>query len=429
MMPLFTKFVNELLALAQSPNAIASGIGLVDTCFFGCKCQPARVGMWYIPRMNDKSKYYEHTRRLILLSALINFSLAVIKALGGIKANSHALFADGIHSLSDVLTDFFVLLAAKYGSRQADWDHPYGHQRIETAANLGLSVFIILAGSAILYDAITGLFSRDPLVIPERAAIWIALISVIANECLYQLMNRIGKKIHSKLLIANAWHNRSDAASSAVVVLGVSASLLGYPFIDSVAACVVSLLIINMGIRIGWASVQELIDTGLDKEKLSLLHETIQKVPGVCSLHELRTRSMAGRVLIDVHIQVDPFISVSEGHYIGGMVANALRRVLPEIADVTVHVDPEDDESNRPCIHLPPRAALHEKFLARWQGLFDEPMVEIKLHYLDGKIEVELFLPSSDSYRNDTRITAFRQQLLQIADIQAVSIWQALIRD
>lgn len=210
-----------------------------------------------------------------------------------------------------------------------------------------------------------------------------------ANEALFQFTHRIGKRINSRLIIANAWHHRSDAASSLVVLIGLIGSLYGYVIFDVVAAIIVGLMIVKMGCEYGWRSVKELIDTAVELELLNQIEELIQNTPGVKKIHQLRSRYMGENVLIDVHIQVSPKISVSEGHYIAQHVHQALVNQIESISDVTVHVDPEDDEDNAPSLHLPERAVLE-------QQLFDALHIDFpdilfcNLHYLNGCISIDI---------------------------------------
>ncbi|WED43479.1 cation diffusion facilitator family transporter [Legionella cardiaca] len=331
---------------------------------------------------------YQQAKKITLLGALINALLGFIKLIGGIFYHSHALVADGIHSFSDLITDIMVLFASKYGSQDADESHPYGHQRIETAATLLLALLLILAGAGIAWDSLDEIIHKTHDK-PGWIALPIALLSILANEILFHWTHRVGKRIQSSLVIANAWHHRSDAASSIVVSLGLIGTLLGFIYLDAVAAIIVSLMIIKMGLSYGWDSVKELIDTAVDFETLKQIEETIQAVHGVERIHQLRSRLMGGDILIDVHILVSPYISVSEGHYIAQHVHRALLNKLKRVKDVTVHVDPEDDEITCPSLHLPSRETLQKQLLSTWKK--DYPSLSSwTLHYLDGKMTIDL---------------------------------------
>ena len=329
---------------------------------------------------------YKQAQRVTIIGAFINTLLGIIKVWGGLIFNSHGLVADGIHSFSDLLIDGMVLVASKLGSQDADASHPYGHQRIETAGTLFLSVILISAGASIAWDAFLALFQDNGL--PHRLALGLALVSILLNECLYHYTFYVGKKIASSLIIANAWHHRSDAASSLAVAVGLIASLMGYGIFDAVAAVIVGFLIIKMGVDYGWNSVKELIDTAVDKKTYQRIHDFIASIEGVEKVHELRTRLMAGEILVDVHILVSPKISVSEGHYIAQQVHYRLMKHLP-VRDAVVHVDPEDDEDRCPSLSLPSRDSLEKQFLLGWQREFPQ-IKNWVLHYLNGTIHIDL---------------------------------------
>jgi hypothetical protein len=191
------------------------------------------------------------------------------------------------------------------------------------------------------------------------------------------------------MLVANAWHARSDAASSLVVIVGIVGNLLGYTFLDLVAAAVVGVMIAYMGIQFARDAMLELIDTGLDQEEVRAIRNTLKAVPGVIGLHELRTRKMADNALVDAHIMVDPKISVSEGHYIAEAARSAVLKGH-QVMDVMVHIDPEDDAKAKPNAHLPQRHLLLAHLASRL-GDTVPPTTRLVLHYLGGRIEAELF--------------------------------------
>jgi cation diffusion facilitator family transporter len=331
---------------------------------------------------------YQTVKRITLFGALMNAGLGFIKLIGGILFHSHALVADGLHSFSDLLTDAMVIFATKYGGQHVDDAHPYGHQRIETAATFCLAMLLILTGAAIAWDALSELWVGDHTA-PAKGALPIAALSIIINEGLFYMTRRIGHRIQSDLLIANAWHHRSDAASSLVVLAGLLGSLAGFIYLDAIAACIVGILIIQMGGSYGWNSIKELVDTAVSPEQLTEIENVIHKIDGIKKVHQLRTRSMGRDIFIDLHIQVSPSLSVSEGHFIAQNVHHQLMEQISNIKDVTVHVDPEDDETASPSLHLPNRTTLEKKFIHAWQT--DYPCIQgWVIHYLEGKITIDL---------------------------------------
>src|SRR3990167_11473523 len=232
----------------------------------------------------DQADRYWQAKKITLLGAASNAALGIVKIIGGFLFHSHALIADGLHSISDLMTDAMVLFASKYGCQDADDTHPYGHQRIETAGTLMLALLLILAGSGIAWDALSELFVKNPEH-PTWFALPIAIISMLTNEVLFHYTRYVGRKTQSALIMANAWHHRSDGAASAVVVLGLIGSLFGYVRLDAIAAIVVGFMIVKMGISYGWNSVKELVDTAIDPHLLHDIEQFIQQINGVKKIH------------------------------------------------------------------------------------------------------------------------------------------------
>jgi cation diffusion facilitator family transporter len=338
--------------------------------------------------MPQTATRYQQAKRVTLIGAVINALLGASKLLGGMVFHSSALVADGFHSLSDLFTDGMVLIASKYGSQDADDAHPYGHQRIETAATYVLASLLILTGVAIAWDALNHIYHHH-LEHPKLLALPIAALSMLANEALFWYTRHVGRAIQSPLIIANAWHHRSDAGSSFIVLIGILGSIAGYPALDGVAAMLVGLLIIKMGVDYGWKSIKELVDTAAQPEQRVKIKQIIHLTDGVLKVHQLRSRLMGDDIYIDVHVQVDPMLSVSEGHYIAQNVHQRLLEHIPSVKDVTVHVDPEDDEITKPSQHLPNRHTLNKNLLNAWYDAFPE-INTCLLHYLDGKLIVDL---------------------------------------
>lgn len=352
--------------------------------------------------MNER---YTTAKKVTLLGALLNVLLGVGKLLGGFIFHSHALIADGLHSFSDLLIDGMVLFASKYGSEQADTSHPYGHQRIETAATFFLALILVITGLAISWDSIHELIHNQHDT-PTLWALPVALTSILINEALFYYTRHIGHKIKSDLLITNAWHHRSDAASSLVVLAGIIGSLLGFSFLDAVAAIVVGVLIIHMGLTYAWESIKELVDTAVSEEQLKEIESVIHQIQGVKKIHQLRTRTMGRDIYIDVHVMVSPFISVSEGHFIAQTVHHQLIQQVSHVKDVTVHIDPEDDETAMPSNHLPNRDQLEAQLIQPWKIAYPEISAWI-IHYIDGEITLDLICATT------ININHFQQQSVQ----------------
>ncbi len=296
------------------------------------------------PEPNDPERF-RAGQRVTWVSVAVNVALTAMQMVVGFIANSMALVADAMHTLSDIVADAFVLWANRKSAAAADAEHPYGHGRYETAASLVLGLLLTLTGAGILISAAGRLQHIDSLPPVGMAAFWAALLTLICKEGLFRYMLRVAERLRSPMLIANAWHARADALSSLVVAAGIAGALLGFPFADAVAAIIVGGMVVKTGIGFAWDAMRELIDTGLPAEDVAAIRHTVLSTPGVEDLHDLRTRRMAHRVYVDVHIQVDGELTVRVGHEIG---EEARRRVLaahPEVLDVLVHLDPDDDST------------------------------------------------------------------------------------
>ena len=369
---------------------------------------------------------YQDIRKVTLVGAVVDLVLGVAKIIVGVIASSQALIADGIHSLSDLATDFLVLFAAKHAHREADDEHPYGHGRIETVATVVLGVSLVTVAIGISYDAVRRLMTPELLLHPGWMALLVAVISVLSKELIYQYTARAARRLRSKMLHANAWHSRSDAISSIIVVIGVVATMLGYPSFDALAAVAVALMVAKIGWDLLWQSLQELIDTALDPERVEAIRETIMAVDGVRTCHMLRTRHSGSDALVDVHIQVDPALSVSEGHQIGEAVRWRLIKTIDDVSDVTVHIDPEDDELASSCKGLPLRDEVLRRLEQQWQHLdIGERLDKVVVHYLNGKVHVEVFLNSTgeDSQQLAELSAAIREVAQKAQDIGDVSVY------
>jgi cation diffusion facilitator family transporter len=335
----------------------------------------------------------QETNRITLWGVAVNLVLAVLKIAGGIIGQSQALLADGIHSLSDLASDAMVLVAVKHAGEDADEDHPYGHARYETLATVALGIILIIVAGGIAYDAILRLQNPDEIAVPALFTLAIAAISILSNEGLYHATHAVAQKIRSPLLEANAWHHRSDAISSIVVLVGIGATFIGYPVLDAIAAILVALMIAKIGLDLSRRSAQELVDTALEPEMVNQIKQTILSIDDVRELHLLRTRRMGHNALVDVHIQVSPKLSVSEGHHITESVETSLKDKFEAINDVTVHIDPENDETTAACKHLPLRKELLLMLNNEWaKHEVLKNIDDVTLHYLDGCVHVEACL-------------------------------------
>jgi len=382
------------------------------------------MGHTHLPDTQDAR--YRDIRLVTVAGAVVDLFLGCAKVVVGMSAGSQALVADGVHSFSDLATDFLVLFAAKHAHRQADTEHPYGHGRIETVATVVLGVSLMVVALGISYDAVRRLLQPELLLQPGPLALVVALVSVAAKEIIYQYTARAAKRLRSKMLLANAWHSRSDAISSIVVVIGVLGTMAGFPYLDALAAVAVALMIAKIGWDLLSKSVQELIDTALGPKEVEAIRDTIMLVNGVRACHMLRTRHSGSDVLADVHILVDPALSVSEGHQIGEAVRKRLIETNEDVTDVTVHIDPEDDELASSCDHLPLRNEVLRRLGQQWQDIeFGIEIEKVVLHYLDGQVSVDVFLPLSDvnPQKKDELSARIREAALKAKDVGEVRVY------
>ena len=273
------------------------------------------------------------------VSVGVNLVLTVTQIAVGLMAKSQGLVADGIHSLSDLVADFVVLLASHHSKKGADLNHPYGHQRFETAASLVLGVLLLAVGVGMLWSAFRKL--EEPALVPQVhiVALWVAGGALIAKELLFRYMLAAAKRVKSSMLVANAWHARSDAASSLVVGLGIVGNLAGYPILDPIAALIVGFMVARMGWSFGWDALHDLMDRAVDEAEVEAIRRTLIETPGVSDVHDVRTRKMGDMIVVDAHLEVDASISVEAGHDIA---VAARQRVLQRhrVLNLMTHVDP-----------------------------------------------------------------------------------------
>ncbi|MBU9438577.1 cation diffusion facilitator family transporter [Burkholderia multivorans] len=334
-------------------------------------------------------------RKSTFVSIVLNVVLATFQIAVGVIAHSQALIADGVHSISDLISDFVVLVANRHSGAVPDADHNYGHSRYETVASLFLGAILIAVGIGMLWRGGERLVHLETIPPVHFSALLVALTVLVSKEALFRYMLREARRVRSAMLVANAWHARSDAASSLVVAIGIVGSLFGFRLLDPIAAAIVGFMVARMGWTFGYDALQDLSDRALSLAETAEIRALLAATPGVRDVHDLRTRKMGDAALVDAHILVDPMISVSEGHYIA---ETARARVLtdPRVLDALIHVDPENDAARRPALALPPRdeiATRLEAALAQ-RGL---RATAINLHYLSTGLEIDVTLPAETS--------------------------------
>ena len=352
---------------------------------------------------------YKITKKVTIVGMFINALLAFVKMLIGIVGRSPALFADGVHSLSDLISDVMVLFAAKYASIGEDENHPYGHERIETIATLVISALLIAAGFMIVYHSLSVLIDGG-YTTPDKFTVYAAIFSVFGNEFIYQYTMRAANKIDSDMLRANAWHSRSDMWSSVVVLVGLAGALYGYAWMDALAAFIVCYMIVKMGVKWGYSAVSELIDEGVDEETNAKIREIIANTEGVEDFHYLRTRKMAGKIMLDVHVIVDKYSTASEGHYFAEIVKSNIYHNIENIKDITVHIDVTDHEDG--VIKLENFEPSRKEIYAAIAEFFEEYGLEeslileknMSIYYFDDVIKIDLFVKRSNDLKKYSQI-------------------------
>jgi cation diffusion facilitator family transporter len=372
--------------------------------------------------MTKHKQEQEIAIRVTLVGAVWDALLGLAKIVAGYFSQSQALIADGIHSLSDLVTDVFVYFASANSRQGPDENHPYGHLRFETLTTVFLGMVLTIVALGIAYESITAPASQAQLTWYGLAAL---IATIVIKEAIFHYTKKAGDKIDSKMLIANAWHSRSDALSSIAVLIGLIGVYFGYPWADMVASIVVALLIGKMAIIMVWENLAELVDTAPDPKLIAQIKATANSLKHVMAPHDVRARSMAGKIYLDMHIHVPSHASVSEGHYLGDLVAYTIKQAHSQVQDVMVHIDTDEKIQTDSFAH-PSGKPPHLKLPARHQIVADlgfllrqhSAYVDVKntrLHYLDNHLELEIiaYTDKTPESADLTKITAGILQDLQ----------------
>lgn len=284
--------------------------------------------------------------RITLWGSVVNILLTALKFAAGILGASAAMIADAVHSLSDLLTDFVVLLFVRISSRPADADHPYGHGKYETLATAIVAIALLAAGGVLLAEGIEKILSAihgELLPMPGRIALWAALISIAAKELIYQLTMRVGRRVQSQALEANAWHHRTDALSSVATAAGIGGALLfggKWAILDPIAAVMVSLFILVAAGKLLHGAIQELLEKRLPEEVEQEIRRIVAEDKDMSELHQLRTRRVGNVYSIDMHIRMPGNVSLYESHRHSMLLEQRLRERFGRDTLVSVHIEP-----------------------------------------------------------------------------------------
>ena len=283
-------------------------------------------------------------KKVTLWGLAVNIALSALKMLAGYFGNSQAVFADGIHSASDSITDVAVIVGSTFWSAPPDDDHPYGHGRIETAVTVFIGVLLVVVALGMGYNAVVS-FGEKSDSVPGMIAFVAAVVSIIVKEILYRWNSAVGKKIRSSAMVANAWHHRSDAFSSIPVAIAVIVSKIypGIGYVDNIGAIIVCLFILYAAYKISWSALRELTDVSVEKDVCNLIESLALSVEGVDDVHKCRTRFFGSGIQVDLHVLVNPEFTVRKGHEISSKVRKKLVEKGPDVLDVIVHLEPYEE--------------------------------------------------------------------------------------
>lgn len=356
-----------------------------------------------------------HAAKVTLIGALYDLVLGVLKIITGILGHSAALVADGIHSLSDLATDAVVLLSIRLGGRAADRNHPFGHRRIETLGTVLLGLILLAVALSLFWHNTVTLWLGQPSPTPAWPVLLVAALSWFIKEGLYWYTINAARAMNSDLLSANAWHSRSDAFSSIVVLIGAGGAMLGFWWLDAVAALLVAVLISAISLQLLKRSLAELIDTAIPEPQQQGYRQHILKTQGILAVNELRSRTSGGKVLLELKLEVAPRLSASEAHWLGNQVKHQLQCQFSEIGDILVHINSPatTTPTAEPALNIrPPLTAALNQLLHRYQ--LDADDVELILYYQD-PIQANILLSSNaQQLVNNLSTGELLQQLQQL---------------
>ncbi len=372
----------------------------------------------------------KHALRVTWLGLLANLLLALAKGFIGIIAHSSALIADAGHSVSDLLSDGITLWAVRMSGIPKDKNHPYGHGKFETVGTFIIALLLLFTGIGVAWHVFNKMDSPE---VPGTIALWMAGIAIIVKEALFHVTRMVGKRTGSRILLANAWHHRSDAISSVAALVGIGGAQWGIPLMDPIAGVLVAGLIIKTGINIGYESIRELTDETVEEEVLSELEQIMSEIEGVDHFHEMRVRRMGPHLLVDLHIEVDSMMSISAAHQVAERVRLSILEKVSAVNEVLVHVDAEDDffeeegsEASKNIVLMRPQSQIErdvKKVLNEIPEI--QGITHIYCHYLNQKltVQVNIILDTDMRIYDAQKIaSAARQKIEQIKDIDAADL-------
>ncbi len=278
--------------------------------------------------------------KVSIISIILNCLLTLIKFISGVISKSSAMISDSVHSLSDVLSTFVVIIGVKIANKKADSDHPYGHERIECVSAIILSGMLFIIGALIGINGIKNVTNSSNLVMPGVLALIASIISIISKEAMYQYTIRVSKKINSAALKADAWHHRSDALSSIGSFIGILGSRLGFKIFDPLASVIISLCIIKVSIDIFKDAIDKMVDKSCDKEVIDKVISVIEKNESVKNIDDIKTRQFGNKAYVDVEISVDENLLLKDAHKVAEEIHNSVENEINIVKHCMVHVNP-----------------------------------------------------------------------------------------
>ena len=336
----------------------------------------------------------KHALSVTWLGLIANLLMAIAKGFVGIISHSSALIADAGHSFSDLLSDIVTLWAVRMAGIPKDDNHPYGHGKFETVGSFVVALMLVFTGIGVAWHVLNKMNSPE---VPGTPALWMAAIAIAVKEALFHLTRMVSRRSGSRILLANAWHHRSDAISSVAALVGIAGANWGIPMMDPIAGVLVAGLIVKAGIDIGYESLRELTDEIPEEEVISELKKILADVEGVDHYHEMRARRMGPHLLVDLHIEVDSMMSISAAHQVAERVRLRILDKIPAVNEVLVHVDAEDDfieeevESSRDIVLMRPQREIEadvKKVLNEIPEITG--ITHIYCHYLNQNLSVQV---------------------------------------
>jgi cation diffusion facilitator family transporter len=290
-----------------------------------------------------EDNFQKVVNRVSMVSIVGNVVLSLLKLVAGIVANSNAMISDAIHSASDVFSTVVVVIGVKLASKDADKEHPYGHERLECVAAILLSMVLLITGLGIGKSALQNILSGSysELAVPGILALLAAVLSIVTKEMMFWYTKINAKRIDSSALMADAWHHRSDAFSSVGALIGIVGARMGFPVMDSVASLVIFVFIAKAAYDIFMDAVDKMVDHSCDEETEQQIYDCIMKNEEVLGIDLLHTRIFGNKIYVDIEIALDGSYTLNKAHEIAEMVHDDIEQNFPKVKHIMVHVNPQ----------------------------------------------------------------------------------------